>query len=184
MVSGKLLRLASHDSQSQVAATGEEATMVGAPPSAVEAGAFTRRGEGRSAAVASSRTPQPAQVRWARPSLPFTEKWMVKQLPPAETTSPSRSSTRSTRRPLTLVPLVLPRSTRWQAGGKFSTWKCSRERARSWGIENGTREDLPTTNVPFRPTKYSWPSYGPDVTRRTVSMPPVASPRYPDSLLF
>ena len=60
-------------------------------------------------------------------------KWTTKALSPAVITSPSRKVTCVTRRPLTLVPLVLPRSIRWQSGGWFSTWKCLRERTRSCG---------------------------------------------------
>ena len=82
-------------------------------------------------------------------------KWTMKVLSPAVITSPSRKVTWVTRRPLTLVPLVLPRSIRWQRGGLFSTWKCfakgpgpGSSRIRAW-------VDRPTVNVSGRSIWYS-----------------------------
>ena len=70
-------------------------------------------------------------------------------LSPAAIRSPSLSRARSTRRPLTFVPLVLPRSSRSQEVGLTSITKCSRESSRSSGSENGTSDDRPTANEPW-----------------------------------
>ena len=69
---------------------------------------------------------------------------------------------RSTRRPLTFVPLVLPRSSRSQSGGLTSIRKCSRESSRSSGSENGTCDDRPTSvRALARRTRAPGPRAGP-----------------------
>src|SRR5262245_42931474 len=118
-------------------------------------------------------------MQWTRlsPLHPCRSSWTTNELSPAVMTSPSRSKVDSTRRPLTLVPLVLPKSSRLQWGALTSILKCSRERSRSSCIANRACDDRPTTHESRPPRKHSWPACGPAVTRRTTSIPVSAHPK-------
>ena len=75
--------------------------------------------------------------------------------------SPEPSRDRSTRRSLTYVPLVLPRSRSSHRGGLISIRKWSRDSAVSSGIGQWTNRDRPTMNVSWRSKTNVRPLRGP-----------------------